>query len=67
MAEHIEPLWCEDCIFFKCYGTDGEGECEVRTSEDVWYAHPICSYFKEKKKEGLLYATIEEIIDETEV
>ena len=49
MAEYIEHLWCEDCRFFNCLGMDGEGECEVRANENVWYAHPICSDFKAKK------------------
>ena len=50
MKEYIEPLWCEDCAYFKCYGMDGEGECKAEhPREDVWYGRPACASFKAKE------------------
>ena len=50
MAEYIEPLWCEDCAFFKNFSPDGEGECKAEhPREDVWYGHHACASFKAKE------------------
>lgn len=47
MDNHCDPLWCEDCEYFKSFGMDGEGECS-KGEEDVWYGKPVCAAFKKK-------------------
>ena len=47
---YTDPLWCEDCRYFLCYGPDGEGECKAdNPRSDVWYGRLACAGFKPKE------------------
>lgn len=46
-ADGREPLWCEECSFFKG-GPDGEGICEY-DGKPTWYACSLCHNYVSKR------------------
>lgn len=51
MNGYGEPLWCEDCRYFRPIDMGGEGECDHKNPRsDVWYGRFACSGFEPKEE-----------------